>query len=524
MLKKSIIFLCITFLFTIDHKTNAQLLITPKREFRGAWLCTVSNLDWPSKPGLSSTIQKQELLTILDSLHSSGINAVMFQVRPSADAFYGSGPELWSRYLTGKQGLPPDPYYDPLTFVISEAHKRGMELHAWFNPYRASLDLIASHFNDKHISNQKPEWFFNYAGQKIFNPGLPQVRQYITSVIMNVVRNYDIDGVHFDDYFYPNEVHGKPLPDLAAYKLYNPDSLNIKDWRRQNVDVLIHNLTDSIHACKSYIKFGISPFGVWKNKQQDADGSLTNGGSSYYELYADTRKWLKNGWIDYINPQLYWPIKHRLVPFEKLLEWWSNNTYGRHLYIGQAAYRAQENVQGFRNRSELSDEIRYVRGNARVQGSVFFRAKSLIDNLAGLKDSLKNNFYNRPALPPVMLWLDSIPPNPPQNVIAKQLANKSIQISWTAPTKAKDNDLAYGYVIYRFNDGEKIQIDNPRNIINISFEDATTFVDNTITRPGKYIYLVTAIDRLKNESLNSNPAPVEVKYLVYDQYYHPTMP
>ena len=510
MIKKNTFLVCLL-LLTIWHHTHAQLLTTPKREFRGAWICTVSNLDWPSSPGLSSDEQKRQLLRILDSLHNTGINAVMFQVRPTADAFYGNGKELWSRYLTGKQGQAPVPFYDPLSFAITEAHRRGMELHAWFNPYRASLDLLPSHFHPNHITNLKPEWFFNYAGQKIFNPGLPEVRSYIISVIMEIVRNYDIDGVHFDDYFYPDQISGKPLPDNDTYRKYGSDSLSIKDWRRQNVDVLIHDLNDSIHTCKSYVKFGISPFGVWKNKFQDSVGSPTNGGSSFYELYADTRKWMMNGWIDYINPQLYWPIKHRLVPFEKLMDWWSNNTYGRHLYIGQAAYRAMENVQGFRDRGELSNEIRFIRSNARIQGSVFFRSMSLVNNLAGIKDSLQMIFYNRPALVPVMLWRDSIAPNPPINPIAVRLNDQSVQITWSTPLKAKDNENVYGYVIYRFNEGEKIQIDNPKNIINISFDSSiTTFVDKNVSSSQSYTYVVTALDRLKNESDLSQTPPVHM--------------
>lgn len=511
MISKATLLLSLLFLGSAFCKLNAQISLGPKREFRGAWLTTVANLDWPSSPALSTAKQQQELLTILDSLKSIGVNAIMFQVRPAADAFYGNGNEPWSRYLTGKQGIAPDPYYDPLYFVIQEAHNRGMELHAWFNPYRASLDLIESHFYANHITKLKPEWFFTYDGQKIFNPGLPQVRKYITNIVMYVVRNYDIDGVHFDDYFYPDQTKNNPIPDMDTYHLFATNGIGIKDWRRQNVDSLIETLSDSIHKCKKYVKFGISPFGVWKNKSQDIDGSNTNGGSSYYELYADTRKWLINGWIDYINPQLYWPLNHRLVPFEKILDWWGNNSYGRHLYIGQAAYRAGENVQGFRDRSEISNEIRYLRNNASVQGSVFFRAKSLISNIGGITDSLRINFYNHLALQPGMRWLDSIPPNPPRNLSVVQISHKNIQLRWTLPSKAPDNDTAYGYVVYRFADGEKLTIDDPSHILSISFDSSrTVFTDSQSLAPGKYTYIVTAIDRLKNESRGSQSVNIQV--------------
>src|SRR5690606_25424267 len=212
--------------------------------------------------------------------------------------------EPWSQWITGVQGQAPDPFYDPLEFAINEAHKRGMELHAWFNPYRATFDNIDSKISKDHITRVKPEWFFRYGGKKLFNPGIPEVREYITKVIMNVVSNYDIDGVHFDDYFYPYAIKGQVINDAKSFATHPNGFKNIADWRRDNVDRLIKMVGDSVRHQKKHIKFGISPFGIWKNKSQDPDGSETNGGDSFYGLFADSRKWAKEGWIDYINPQI----------------------------------------------------------------------------------------------------------------------------------------------------------------------------------------------------------------------------
>lgn len=501
MLRKTSIFTSIFLLF-IGFVSLAQN--NPKREFRGAWVATVSNIDWPSKPGLSAEEQKKELIGILDEHQKSGLNAIMLQIRPAADAFYGQGRELWSRFLTGAQGKAPNPYYDPLYFAITEAHKRGIELHAWFNPYRASFDLIDRNTSPNHITKQKPEWFFTYGGKKLFNPGIPEVRAYIISVIMDVVRNYDIDGVHFDDYFYPYPTPGQVIADHEAYQLHNPNQLGLDDWRRQNVDTLIHAVSDSIHQAKAWVKFGISPFGIWRNKSQDPEGSLTNGLDGYSKLYADARKWCQLGWVDYINPQVYFPMYYPAAAYDKLVDWWSANAFGRHLYIGVGAYRALENKGGWQNRSQIPNQIRYSRENSRVHGSVFFSSKSLRDNLAGINDSLKTNFYQTLALPPKMNWMDAVPPLHPL-LVEVEILRRSVQLKWVSPPEASDGQSASGYVIYRFEEGEKPGINNPKNILKITFDETQTSYRDESVIPGKrYTYLVTALDRVKNESEASN--------------------
>ncbi|MBK0380247.1 glycoside hydrolase family 10 protein [Mucilaginibacter segetis] len=509
----SILIFCL-FVFS---EINAQPLtsdetvkIEPKREFRGVWIATVVNLDWPSEAGEPVYKQKKELIDQLNSHQQTGINAVMLQVRPAADAFYAKSREPWSKYLTGKQGQAPSPAYDPLEFAVEEAHKRGMELHAWFNPYRATFDNKFSTLSADHITRTKPEWFFTYGGIKLFNPGLPEVREYIVQVILDVVKNYDVDGIHMDDYFYPYQIRGQSIDDADAYAKYGGDYDDIRDWRRHNVDLLIHMLADSIHAYKPRMKFGVSPFGIWANKSQNPEGSETRGGSSYYENYADTRKWIKEGWVDYISPQIYWQIGYRLAAFEKLLDWWSNNTYNRHLYIGQAAYRYYESRSpAFKNPSEIPDQIRLIRENPRVQGSIFFRSQTLVNNANHLADSLKTDFYRYPALPPQMLWLDSVPPMPPINFNAK-IQGKGVLLNWQAPVMAADSETAYGYVIYRFEVHDEFNLADPKNILHIQYDNGTIYHDTNV-RPGKtYFYVITAIDRLKNESDRSATLTVTI--------------
>jgi uncharacterized lipoprotein YddW (UPF0748 family) len=509
--KRSIITFLIFFIAIVN--TTAQVKPDPKREFRGVWIATVSNIDWPG-PRTNTEKQKQDLIDILDSHQETGINAIIFQIRPEADALYAKSTEPWSRWLTGKQGLAPDPFYDPLDFAITEAHKRGMELHAWFNPYRATFSPNESLLSPNHITKIHPEWFLTYGGTKLFNPGIPEVREYIVQIILNVVDNYDIDGVHMDDYFYPYAIPGQRINDTDAFNKYNNGITNIEDWRRDNVNRLIKMLADSIHDHNPRMKFGISPFGIWKNKRpSDPEGSVTHGGDSYYELYADSRKWVKEGWVDYITPQIYWPFGNAAAAFDNLVDWWSNNTYNRHLYVGQAAYRIGElrKTSGFRLTTEGPNEMKYLRKNDRVQGSVFFSSNSITSNPLGFTDSLRQTYYRNPALPPAMIWLDSIAPNAPKHFDIT-IKPRSFVLTWQAPDLAKDKEPVYGYVIYRFEDaGLKLPMDDPKNILHIQYDTSTKFEDKTIQAGKSYTYVVTAIDRLKNESYPSTPVKISTR-------------
>lgn len=475
----------------------------PKRELRAAWIATVANIDWPSIPGLPTAQQKAEYIRLLDKLKEVGMNAVVVQIRPAADAFYPSALEPWSYWLTGKQGKAPAPFYDPLKFMIKEAHKRGMEFHAWCNPYRAVFDVRKEDEIAKSSPVRKhPEWFVKYGSKKYFNPGLPAVRNFLVAVITDIVKRYDVDAVHFDDYFYPYRIAGKEFPDGQAFKKYG-DGRSREDWRRHNVDTVIQMLSTAIKTTKPFVKFGISPFGVWRNKEDDPDGSLTRAGQTNYDdLYADVLLWLKKGWIDYVCPQIYWDFNQTAAPYGVLLKWWANHTYGRQLYIGQGLYRIGSRG-AWKDPDEMPRQIDSNRTYPQVKGSIYFSAVKFYKNPLGFNDSLINHFYKYPAIPPRMPWIDSIAPAPPLKTgVLKTTAGNILE--W------KDEDQhaqTKQFVVYRFPDSIFADISNPKYILQIvnkeksAFPDAIqSYLDRT-AKPGvHYIYQVTALDRLHNES------------------------
>jgi uncharacterized lipoprotein YddW (UPF0748 family) len=481
----------------------------PKRELRGMWIATVANIDWPNQRGEAPEQYRREYRRLLDAGQRAGLNAVFVQIRPASDAFYKSSLEPWSKWLTGVQGKAPQGNDDPLPYLISEAHKRGMEFHAWFNPYRATMDSVTTRLARNHPYRTHPEWFIRFGGQLLYNPGLPEVRRHINNVILDVVRRYDIDAVHFDDYFYPYPVSGQVFHDEAAFRDFNPDSLtNLGDWRRQNVNVLIRDLHDSIRTAKRWVKFGISPFGVWMNKSAHPEGSDTRAGQpSYSNLYADSRLWLKEGWIDYILPQLYWSTKFRLVPYATLLEWWTRNHYDRHLYLGHGTYRMLESTRSdtaWRNPGELPRQIRLNRSfGEEASGSVFFSAKSLLANPLHTTDSLRLNLFRYPALVPAMPWMDAVPPTPPVNFTLRRL-RQFVTLNWQPGPAAADGDMATYYVLYRFTQTEIPTPNDPRRILALlrpeTLGQAVAYVDTTATPGQGYAYYLTAVDRLHNES------------------------
>jgi uncharacterized lipoprotein YddW (UPF0748 family) len=482
----------------------------PKRELRGFWVATVANIDWPNQRGEAPEHYRREYRRLLDAGQRAGLNAVFVQIRPASDAFYKSDLEPWSKYLTGRQGKAPGENDDPLPFLIAEAHRHNMEFHAWFNPYRATMDTLTKSLAPLHPYKRHPEWFIKYTKQYLYNPGLPEVRNHIKRVIMDVVRRYDVDGVHFDDYFYPYPEPGVVFHDEQAFQNYNPDRLGLADWRRQNVNILIRDLHDSIQSAKRWVKFGISPFGVWMNKSADPNGSDTRAGQpSYSNLYADSRLWLQKGWVDYILPQLYWSTKFRLVPYATLLEWWTRNHFQRHLYIGHGTYRMLESTRSdtaWRNPRELLRQVRLNREYpGDVQGSVFFSAKSVATNPLHTTDSLRQDAYRAPALVPVMPWLDSLAPRPVRELILKR-QGRIATLTWQAdPAPAPDGDLAAYYVLYRFERGQVMGPNDPRRILSIvrpaGLAQPGTYADTAATPGVAYAYYLTAVDRLHNESV-----------------------
>lgn len=475
--------------------------MSPKREFRAVWIATVNNIDWPSRSGLSSEAQQTEFIALLDEVKRLGMNAVFVQVRPGADAFYESSYEPWSKWLSGTLGKPPEPYYDPLAFMLKEARRRQLEFHAWVNPFRVSKQPAG--MEKRAIIQQKQHWMLNYGKLTLFNPGIPEVRSYLVNVIKDLVTRYEIDGLHFDDYFYPYPDLPEPLNDRHTFSYHKGKFRNIKNWRRHNINRFVEDVHKMLKQYAPKVKFGISPFGVWRNARDDPHGSPTRSGyTSYDHLYADSKQWVENGWVDYIAPQCYQSTKHNLTPFKPLVRWWNKNYADRHVYIGHAAYRffsPKEKYTEWHWHNEFPEQLHTTRQYPKIQGSIFYSAKSLRKNKGGISDVLRKRFYRFPALVPTMAWKDSIPPNPPRQVRQK-IEEKANKISWQTPQKAADNESVRGYVLYRFNQNETPDFDNPANILGLLAEEPKMYLDKNVQENRHYSYFLTALDGLKNES------------------------
>lgn len=372
-------------------------------ELRGMWLATVMNRDWPSTQGLSATQQRAELITHLDTAVGRGLNAVFFQVRPTADALWPSPYEPWSQVLTGTQGK--DPGWDPLGTAVEEAHARGLELHAWFNPYRVAIHTDPTRLVASHPARRHPDWVVPYGGKLYYNPGLPEVRRFVQDAMLDAVAKYDIDGVHWDDYFYPYPVAGQTFDDDAEYAKYGGAFPDRASWRRDNIDKLVLETAARIKAVRPGADFGISPFGVWRNAATDPLGSDTRAGvQTYDDLYADTRKWVRQNWIDYICPQIYWNVGFAAADYAKLLPWWAGvaKGTGTKLYVGEALYKAGDPAQpaAWQDPAELSRHLTLARGYPEARGHVFFSAKEVGTDMIGAMARVVADHYQQPAMPP----------------------------------------------------------------------------------------------------------------------------
>lgn len=485
----------------------------PKHELRGAWVTTFVNIDWPSANNLSVATQQTQLINLLDQLQSTGINAVFFQVRSQCDAMYNSQLEPWSADLTGLQGRAPSPTYDPLEFMIAACRQRGIEVHAWFNPFRAvsNFNNIAS-FSANHIARTKPEWLLAQGSLRILDPGIPQVRDYVISVFMDVLRRYDVDGIHFDDYFYPYPPSsGSPFNDDATFAAHARGFTNRQDWRRDNINLFIQRSHDSIRAVKPWVKFGVSPFGIWRNQNSDASGSATNGMQSYSDIYADSRKWIQQSWVDYLTPQIYWSIGFSAANYGILLPWWNALGGSRHIYSGMAAYKVNNGGtdNNWNQVTQIPNQIRMNRQHTQVQGQTFFSTKNILANPLGMRDSLRNDLFKTPALLPTMPWKDNQPPLPASNLTA-QINGNEIQLRWDAPPSTDNTmDKVRQFVIYR-STSSNINRNDAGNIVKITAnENETSFTDVGLT-PGTYYYTVTALDRLHNESSATNTVSAQL--------------
>jgi uncharacterized lipoprotein YddW (UPF0748 family) len=463
------------------------------REFRGVWVATVSNIDWPSKPGLSTQQQKDELLAILDRAAALNLNAVILQVRPAADALYDSKLEPWSEYLTGEQGKPPSPYWDPLAFAVAESHKRGLELHVWINPYRARHPSARSAISSNHISVTHPELIRRYGTHLWMDPGEPAVREHTIRVVLDIVQRYDIDGVHMDDYFYPyseNDAAGKKIlfPDSASYARYRASggTLERDDWRRENVNLLVHDLYVAIKAAKPTVKFGVSPFGIWRPGYPEQ----IKGFDAYAELFADSRKWLAEGWVDYFTPQIYWPIGKPDERYPLLLHWWaSQNPMRRHLWIGNYAGRVTGKPNGW-PASEILDQIAMTRAEPGATGNVHFSMRTLMSDPDSISDRLLSGPYYMKTLVPASPWLDSVPPAQPEIRIVRdgETGAVTVQIIPRGPEKA-------WLWLVRLRSGERWTHD--------ILPGASTSYAIPASRVDADLVAVSAIDRSGNESFRA---------------------
>lgn len=434
-MKKAIPFFIFLILFSAGFSQKAQ---NPLFEMRAVWVATVLNTDWPSSKTLTVEEQKAEFIKLADMHQRNGLNTLIVQVRPAADALYASQYEPWSEYLTGTQGVAPNPLYDPLEFMIDETHKRGMEFHAWLNPYRAVFDIKNSSVAANHITKQRPTWFVNYGGKKYFNPALQPVRDHFVKIVKDIIDRYEVDGIHIDDYFYPYKVGNKEFPDEWFYKKFGK-GLSKADWRRSNCDSIICQIWKAINEMPRRVKFGVSPFGVWRNNDVDPNGSNTKAGTSNYDgLYADIVLWLKKGWMDYCIPQLYWERGHHLCDYDILLDWWSKNAYGRHMYVGHGIYNKGLRP-GWRRPEEIPNQIKALRNYTTIQGSAYFSSKDFNNNPYGWCDSLQQNYYANPAIVPPMPWIDDEKPSVP---IITEKPDRSFSISYKGIKRIK------GYVLF----------------------------------------------------------------------------
>ena len=473
---------------------SISLHANKKREFRGAWIQCV-NGQFQGMP----TKKMQETLTYqLNTLKADGCNAIIFQVRPECDALYYSKFEPWSRFLSGQQGVAPAEAWDPLQWMIEQCHARGMELHAWINPYRAKTKTTKQ-LAANHIALRHPERVFSYDGQLILNPAMKENRDYICEVVKDIVARYDIDGLHMDDYFYPYPVAGQTIPDDKEYRTHSNGLKNKDDWRRDNVNVFIQEVSEVIHETKPWVKFGISPFGIYRNKKSDPkNGSETNGLQNYDDLYADILLWVNNGWIDYCVPQIYWQIGHSAADYATLIQWWNKYCSKRPLFIGEDVERTVK-YPDVRNsqRHQLDAKMTLHAQLPNVKGTVLWYAKAAVDNIGNYGTLLKQKYWQYPALQPEMKFLSGKAPKKVKKVKAMWIERDNV-LFWT-PTEGRTWDTTPAkYAVYAFRKGEKTDFNNPANIVAITSD---TFVKLPYTDgKTKYTLYVTALNRIDNES------------------------
>jgi uncharacterized lipoprotein YddW (UPF0748 family) len=504
-MKKAFILFIVLFVSGIGLRS--QISDDPKREFRGVWVHVINQFQYQN---MSSKEMKAYFLAMLDGFRKDRFNAVVFQVRPAADAFYPSSLEPWSRYLCGEQGkAPDDPSFDPMAFLIDACRERNMEFHAWLNPYRVTAELSDS-LHPSHVYYRHPEWFVRYGNQLYFDPGLPDCRTFICDIVKDIVRRYDVDAIHLDDYFYPYPVPGKPFPDENSFLRYgllhgfHPEQKN--DWRRDNVNRLIREIRHAIIREKPWVRFGISPFGIYRNRKStpDGSGSETNGLQNYDDLYADVKLWAEKGWIDYTVPQIYWNLGTRAADYEVLIHWWSKNSAAIPLYIGQDISRTMKSLGIER---QLSRKMSLERNLPGISGNCFWSGYELMKNSGGIRDSLRENYHCYPALIPAYTHLHDRSPKDVKSLKA-EWTEKGYLLHWKRNGEASNPEAAQYFVVYRFEDREKTDLRNPARIVHITRD--TQYLLPYGQGKRKYKYTVTSVDRFHNESRKGKSRKVKL--------------
>lgn len=477
----------------------------PKREFRGAWLHVIGQSQWMNK---NTEQQKKYIEEQLDLLQQAGCNAVIFQVRPTADALYISEIEPWSSWLTGKRGKAPSPLWDPMEYAIEEAHKRGMEFHAWLNPYRVTSNAKETLPAD-HLYNKEPHRFIKFNGQTFFDPAYPENRDHICMVVEDIVKRYDVDGIHIDDYFYPYPANGKKFEnDDASYRKFG-EGMERNEWRRHNVDLLIEQLYNTIKREKEWVRFGVSPFGIWRNKKSDPRGSESSGLQNYDDLYADVLLWAKNGWIDYLAPQLYWTLDMKAAPSRHLAQWWNDNANGVDVYIGQDVQRTMTNKDpGNNDTNELDTKVKLSRKLPNVKGNIWWHGYWVTENLNGVADSLALKYQSTIALPPAYGEKEERPGKVKNLKLIKDKGQ--IFLTWDKVSGGKDEKSTdpVRYVVYQFFPDENVDIEDAETIIALTPFNKVLVEDvkSGPTAEGS-TFVVTALDRMNRES-----EPASVKF------------
>ncbi len=481
-----------------------------KEEFRGTWLQTAFQERYMKLPPDEC---KAYLQQVVDQLYETGFNAIFFQVRPEGDAFYQSPYEPWSRFLTGKQGKAPTPLWDPMAYLITLCHQHQMEFHAWINPYRMTASKFTA-MAENHLYRQHPEWFVRYDDRLYLNPALPESRAHVRQVVKDIVTRYDVDAIHMDDYFYPYPVKGQEFNDKVAFEIYasqmnidvdEPDALG--KFRRRSVDILMKSLHDDIRGIKPWVRFGISPFGIYRNAATDyPEGSKTQGTQCYNDLYADILFWARSGWIDYVIPQLYWEIGHPVADYTTLVKWWNDNVPENcHLYIGQSIERSLDGAKETKptpnltkSHTHFSNKLNQAKEGNRIRGNCFWYGYQVLDNNYHVRDFLRKEVFTKTALPPAFTNIDAVAPEKVCNMKIT-MTQQGLRVAWQYVVTDDPLQKPRYFCVYKFHKGEKVDISDGSHMLLRTVN--TNFIDQDVSRSTKYTYVVTSVDVVGNESV-----------------------